>query len=93
MGGQIIPQLASLDNEIYLGIPFGLKFICSTIALVYTKELGPKLNSFADSALAPWQKLDVLRSHLYLLFLTISLGTVDKSCLSEIDKSRISCYS
>ena len=44
----IIPQLAFLDNEIYLGIHIGLKLIFST-----TKELGPKLNLISDSALVP----------------------------------------
>ena len=82
MGGKIIPQLASLNNEIYLGIPIGLKFLFSS-----TKELGPKLNSIADSALAPWQKLEILRSLLLPSFShNISSGRIDKSCLSEIDK-------
>ena len=82
MDGQIIPRPASLDNEIYLGIPIGLKFLFGTI-----KELGPKLNSIADSALAPWQKSKVFRSHLLpSLSHDLSSGRVDKSCLSEIDK-------
>ena len=82
MGGQITHQLASLDNEVYLGIPIGLKFLFIT-----TKELCPKLNSIADSALAPLQKLDELRSHLLpSLSHDLSSGRVDRSCLSEIDK-------
>ena len=82
MDGQIIPRLASLDNEIiYLGIITGFKFLFSI-----TQELCPKLNSIADSALAPWQKLEVLRSPHLLPSLSHSSGRVDKSCLSEIDK-------
>ena len=80
MGGQIIPQLASLDNEVYFGIPIGLKFLFST-----TMELGFELNSIAVSALTPWEKLEVLRSHLlHSLSHDFSSGRIDKSCLSEI---------
>jgi hypothetical protein len=57
--GQRIRNLTKEDKEIYLGIPLGSKLRFRT-----TKDFTPRMEKLAKSKLAPWQKLEVLRSHL-----------------------------
>ena len=55
------------ENEIYLVIYLGIKFLFNI-----TFDLPQKLDMVADSALAPWQTIEVLEAileHLYRMVL------------------------
>lgn len=79
-GGEI-RSLGPHDQETYLGIPIGarLRFRPAT-------ELLSHLDKLAESLLAPWQKLEVYRSHLLpSLSHSLASGRVEKEFLAKLD--------
>ena len=79
-GGQI-RCLGPEDKEIYLGIPLGAK-----LRFRPDTDLLPKLDLLANSLLAPWQKLEVYRSHLLpSLSHYLASGRVAKKMLEKYD--------
>ena len=79
--GQPIRNLAKEDKEIYLGIPLGSKLRFRT-----TKDFTPRMDKLAESKLAPWQKLEVLRSHLMpSLSHDLASGRALKADLAKLD--------
>ena len=79
--GQPIRMLGKEDKENYLGIPLGSKLRFRTAT-----DLPDKLDRLAASKLAPWQKLEVLRSHLLpSLSHDLASGRALKSDLVALD--------
>ena len=79
--GGAIKILGEEDTETYLGIPTGAK-------LLYRPgtELPTKMNLLQESLLAPWQKLEALRSQLIpSLSHHLASGRVKKDLLRKID--------
>lgn len=79
--GEPLKSLGQEDKEVYLGIPIGAK-----LRFRPANELLPKLDKLASSLLAPWQKLEVYRSHLLpSLSHELASGRVEKSVLATYD--------
>ncbi|KZR96025.1 Uncharacterized protein APZ42_009871, partial [Daphnia magna] len=78
---QLIRFLGPDDQETYLGTPIGgkLRFRPPT-------DLIPNLDKIAASNLAPWQKLEIFRSHfLPSLSHHLASGRVLKDSLTQLD--------
>ena len=81
IGGSEIRCLGPEDQEVYLGIPIGAKLTFRT-----PNDLVFKLDKLADSLLAPWQKLEVYRSHLLpSLSHHLASARVAKDGLNDLD--------
>ena len=73
--------LGPADCEVYLGTPIGSKLMFRP-----ANQLIPHLDKVADSLLAPWQKLEVFRSHLLpSLSHHLASGRVHKDALNKLD--------
>ena len=71
------------ELERFLGIPIGSKFLFNV-----TTDIPAQLNQLSDSGLTPWQKIEVLRSHLNpSLSHELSSGRVMKESTYDLDKS------
>ena len=69
------------DQEIYLGTPIGAK-----LRFRPPNQLVSNLDKIAESLLAPWQKLEVFRSHLLpSLSHHLASGRVLKDFLTSLD--------
>ena len=69
------------DQEIYLGTPIGSK-----LRFRPPNQLVSNLDKIAESLLAPWQKLEVFRSHLLpSLYHDLASGRVLKDVLTSLD--------
>ena len=76
-----VRSLGPEDQETYLGIPIGAK-----LRFRPATELLSHLDKLADSLLAPWQKLEVYRSHLLpSLSHSLASGRVKKDVLTKLD--------
>lgn len=81
-GTTSIRCLGSEDQETYLGTPIGVK-----LRFRPPSELLPNLDKLAASLLAPWQKLEIFRSHLLpSLSHHLASGRVLKDVLFDLDK-------
>ena len=81
IGGNPIRSLGPDDHEIYLGTPIGSK-----LTFRPANQLVPHIDKVADSLLAPWQKLEVFRSHLLpSLSHHLASGRVLKASLTKLD--------
>ena len=81
MNGQPIKSLSKEDREDYLGIPIGTK-----LRFNVTTDITAKLDRLAESHLAPWQKIEVLRSHLLpSLSHDLASGRALKADLAKLD--------
>jgi hypothetical protein len=79
--GSPIRCLGPDDQEIYLGTPIGAK-----LRFRPPNQLVSNLDKIADSLLAPWQKLEVFRSHLLpSLSHHLASGRVLKDVLTSLD--------
>ena len=82
LDGKAILPISAEEAVRYLGIPIGNRFLFRT-----SSELPKLMDKIADSALAPWQKLEVLRSHLLpSLSHDLSSGRVEKGSLFNIER-------
>jgi hypothetical protein len=71
------------DNKTNLGVPIG-----SLLLFGHASSLPDSLVNVADSDLAPWQKLEVFRSHLLpSISHHLATGRVNKSFLHDLDKN------
>ena len=76
-----IPSLKKDEFEVYLGIPIGHKYLFGL-----SSDIPNQLTSVAESLLAPWQKLEVLRTHLLpSMSFQLSSGRVKKDQLADLD--------
>jgi len=76
-----IRSLGPEDQENYLGVPIGAK-----LRFRPATELLGHLDKLAESLLAPWQKLEVYRSHLLpSLSHSLASGRVKKDFLFKLD--------
>ena len=81
VNGNPIHCLTPEEHETYLGTPIGAK-----LRFRPPTELIANLDKIADSLLAPWQKLEVFRSHLLpSLSHHLSTGRVLKDVLTTLD--------
>ena len=81
LGGSEIRCLGQEDQKVYLGIPIGTK-----LTFRAPNDLVFKLDRLADSLLAPWQKLEVYRSHLLpSLSHHLASAMVAKDGLTDLD--------
>ena len=81
IGGSPIRCLGPDDQDIYLGIPIGAK-----LRFRPPDVLVPSMDKIAASLLAPWQKLEVFRSHLLpSLSHHLASGRVKKEDLRSFD--------
>ena len=81
VSGTRIRCLGPTDCEVYLGTPIGSKLMFRP-----ANQLVPHLDKVADSLLAPWQKLEVFRSHLLpSLSHHLASGRVLKDALNKLD--------
>ena len=81
INGGDVRALREDETEVYLGIPMGAK-------LLYRPgtDLPSKLDKLQQSLLAPWQKLEALRSQLLpSLSHHLASGRVEKKLLRELD--------
>ena len=79
--GSPIRCLGPDDQEIYLGTPIGAK-----LRFRPPNQLVSNLDKIAESLLAPWQKLEVFRSHLLpSLSHHLASGRVLKDVLTSLD--------
>lgn len=79
--GSPIRCLGPEDQEIYLGTPIGAK-----LRFRPPDEIVSHLDKIAESLLAPWQKLEVFRSHLLpSLSHHLASGRVLKGALATLD--------
>ena len=80
--GKPIRTLDEGDNETYLGVPIGSRLLFRPAT-----SLQGNLTKVIDSDLAPWQKLEVFRSHLIpSVSHHLATGRVEKSFLTELDR-------
>ena len=83
LGQEFIKTLHIGEFERFLGIPIGSKFFFNV-----TTDIPAQLNQLSDSGLTPWQKIEVLRSHLIpSLSHELSSGRVMKESIYDLDKS------
>ncbi|MFO0089667.1 MAG: RNA-directed DNA polymerase, partial [bacterium] len=81
VSGRPIRCLSPDEHENYLGTPIGAK-----LRFRPPTELIANLDKIADSLLAPWQKLEIFRSHLLpSLSHHLSTGRVLKDVLTKLD--------
>ena len=79
IGNAPIRCLEKEDREVYLGVPIGTK-----LTFRAPNDLVLKMDKLADSLLAPWQKLEVYRSHLLpSLSHHLASGRVEKEGLTD----------
>jgi hypothetical protein len=80
--GKPIRILDEGDNETYFGVPIGSRLLFRPAT-----SLQRNLTKVIDSDLAPWQKLDVFRTHLILsVSQHLATGRVEKSFLTELHR-------
>ena len=83
LGQEFIKTLHIGEFERFLGIPIGSKFLFNV-----TTDIPAQLNQLSDSGLTPWQKIEVLRSHLIpSLSHELSSGRVLKESIYDLDKA------
>jgi hypothetical protein len=81
--GKPIRTLDDGDNETYLWVPIGSRLLFRPAT-----SIPDSLVKVADSDLAPWQKLEVFRSHLLpSISHHLATGRVEKSFLHDLDKN------
>ena len=81
IGNASIRCLNKEDHEVYLGVPIGTK-----LTFRAPNDLVFKMDKLADSLLAPWQKLEVYRSHLLpSLSHHLASARVEKEGLTALD--------
>ena len=80
---EFIKTLHIGEFDRFLGIPIGSKFLFNV-----TTDIPAQLNQLSDFGLTPWQKIEVLRSHLIpSLSHELSSGRVMKESIYDLDKS------
>jgi Reverse transcriptase (RNA-dependent DNA polymerase) len=85
IGGQRIRCLGPEENTNYLGVPIGNKLRFRPPDDLVSRFVGD-MDKLAQSLLAPWQKLEVLRSHLLPSFShLLASGRVVKKDLFRLD--------
>ena len=85
---QPIPQLAQDDLYKYLGKPLGAAAATGQPSAGDPDGFLQQLRAVQDSLLAPWQKLDALRTFLIpQLHHLLRLGAFPKHCLQRLDRA------
>ena len=77
---QAIPAMTKEDHYLYLGVPIGLVHNVTNLASIID-ELITKLRKIQQSLLAPWQKLDAIRTFIQPC-LTYALRSTDPTTKS-----------